>query len=328
MLDILSIGDAALDTFVRLRDASLNDIAGIKSKQLCLNFGDKLPIQALHEKVAGNALNNAVGSARLGLKAGFYSVIGDDDTGAQIVKKMRREKISLKYLQVQKRSATNHSVVINFKDDRTILTFSHPREYSLPKEIEPTRWIYYTAIGKQHAELEKEIINYSKKCRAKIAFNPGTGHLREGVKKMREILRRTEVVFVNREEAEILVGDSTDIPGLLYRLHELGPHLAVITDGKNGAYASDSINTYYLPIFPIKAIETTGAGDAFATGFLAALFYDYTVPEAMRWGAANSASVVTKIGPQDGLLTLTQIKMMIKKYKHIKPKIVINNVKK
>ena len=166
MLDILSIGDAALDTFVRLREALVSEVTGLKNKQLCLSFGDKLPVVALHEKVAGNALNNAVGSARLGLKAGFYSVIGDDDTGVQIVKKMRREKISLKYLQVKKRSATNHSIVINFGDDRTILTYSHPREYSLPKEIEPSRWVYYTAIGKKHAALEKQIINYACKCHA------------------------------------------------------------------------------------------------------------------------------------------------------------------
>jgi ribokinase len=328
MLDIISIGDATLDTFVRVRDASVNDVTGLKIKQLCLNFGDKLPVSALHEKVAGNALNNAVGSARLGLKAGFYSVIGDDDTGVQIVKKMRREKISLKYLQIQKRSATNHSIVINFGGDRTILTYSHPREYSLPKEMEPARWVYYTAIGKKHAALEKQIIDYACKCHAKIAFNPGTAHLREGVAKMRELLRHTEIIFLNREEAEMLVGDSADIPNLLYRLHELGPHIAVITDGKNGAYASDSVNVYNQPIFPMKVVENTGAGDAFATGFIAALFHGNSVPEAMRWGAANAGSVVTKIGPQDGLLTLMKLKSILRQFKHIKTKIVSNGKKK
>jgi ribokinase len=322
MLDILSIGDAALDTFVRIRDASLHHIDGSRVKQLCLNFGDKLPVTSLHEKVAGNALNNAVGSARLGMKAGFYSVIGDDETGRQIIKKMRAEKISLKYLKTQRNSATNHSIVINFEYDRTILTYSHPREYSLPKDIEPAKWIYYTAIGKNHARLEKEIIAYASQNHSKIAFNPGTGHLRGGVNKIKDILRKTEIIFVNREEAEILVGDGTEIPGLLYRLHELGPHLAVITDGKNGAYASDSVNIYYLPIFPVKLVETTGAGDAFATGFLAGLFHDLTVPEAMRWGTANSGSVVTKIGPQDGLLKINDLKAMLKKNSRIKTKIL------
>jgi len=328
MLDILSIGDATLDTFVRIHEASLRDVVGIKEQQLCLNFGDKLPVSSLHEKVAGNALNNAVGSARLGLRAGFYSVIGDDDTGARIVKKMRHEKISLKYLHVQKRSATNHSIVINFKDDRTILTYSHQRTYTLPSDIEPSRWIYYTAIGKKHSSLEKKIIAYCREHHAKIAFNPGTAHLREGVSHMRDLLRHTEAIFVNKEEAEILVGDSVDIPSLLYRLHELGPHIAVITDGKKGAYASNSVNIYYTPIFPMKVVENTGAGDAYATGLVAALIHGNPVAEAMRWGTANAASVITKVGPQDGLLTLPKLKAALKQYRHIKTKIINNTVKK
>lgn len=324
MLDIISIGDAALDTFLRLNDAFVTKVKDRKVNQLCINFGDKIPVKSLHQKVAGNALNNAVGSARLGMKAGFYSVVGNDETGEQIVKRMKREGVTTKYLHIQRGGSTNYSVVLNFSDDRTILQYSHPREYNLPT-LEPSRWIYYTAIGKNHGALERQIIRYAEKHHAKIAFNPGTGHIKEGVGRMKDILRHTEVVFVNKEEAETMVGDSTDIPGLLYRLHELGPHLAVITDGPNGAYASNSINTYHLPVFPIKVVETTGAGDAFATGFVAALHHGQSVPEAMRWGTANSAGVISKIGPQDGLLYISEIHKCLRKCARIKPKLVLNN---
>jgi ribokinase len=276
--------------------------------------------------VAGNALNNAVGSARLGLKAGFYSVVGDDEIGFQIEKRMRREGVTTKYLKIQKNSSTNYSIVLNFEIDRTILQYSHPREYSLPQELEPARWVYYTAIGKNHAKLERQIIAYAKKTHAKIAFNPGTAHLKEGVSKMKDIMRRTEIIFVNKEEAETLVGDATDVPGLLYRLHELGPHIAVITDGSNGAYASDSVNTYHLPVFPVKVAETTGAGDAFATGMVAALFHGHAVPEAICWGTANSASVIGKIGPQEGLLTIAKMAAMLKTYRRYKPTVVKNGL--
>ena len=107
MLDIISIGDAALDTFAKLQDAFVTHVSGKHVNQLCLNYGDKIPIKSLHQKVAGNALNNAVGSSRLGLKAGFYSVVGDDDIGEQIAKKIKREGISTKYLKVQKHSSIN-----------------------------------------------------------------------------------------------------------------------------------------------------------------------------------------------------------------------------
>lgn len=322
MLDIISIGDAVLDTFLRVENAFVTRVNSSKVDQLCLNYGDKIPIKSMHQKVAGNALNNAVGSSRLGMKAGFYSEVGDDEVGAQIAKKMKNEGITTKYLKAQKGSSTNYSVVLDYKIDRTILQYSHRREYKLPADLEPASWVYYTALGKNHRDLEKQLLAYVEKCHAKIAFNPGGSHLREGAAKMKDILRHTEAIFLNKEEAEILVGDSTDIPGLLYRLHDLGPHIAVITDGKNGAYASNSINTYFLPIFPAKFVEATGAGDAFATGFVAALYHGQTVPEAMRWGTANSAGVIGKVGPQDGLLTLPQLHQMSKKYSRIKVRMV------
>jgi len=325
MLDIISIGDAALDTFLKLQDALVVHLKERKVDQLCMNFSDKIPVKSMSQKVAGNALNNAVGSARLGMKAAFYSVVGNDETGEQIVKRMQREGITTKYLHIHKGSSTNYSVVLNFQNDRTILQYSHPRVYNLPDNLEPARWIYYTAVGKNHAELEKQIIKYAKKSHSKIAFNPGTSHIKAGISKMRDILRRTEIIFVNKEEAELMVGDSVDVSMLLERLHELGPHLAVITDGHNGAYASDSINTYYLPIFPAKVVEVTGAGDAFATGFLAGLFYGLPVPKAMLWGTANSTGVIGKIGPQEGLLTRTGVAKMIKTFKRIRPIMIKNH---
>jgi ribokinase len=135
-------------------------------------------------------------------------------------------------------------------------------------------------------------------------------------------MRLTEIIFVNKEEAEELVGDSTDTSDLIRRLHALGPRYVVITDGKNGSFGSNGIHSYFLPIFPMPAIETTGAGDAFATGFLASLFHGNTLPEALRWGAANAGSVVGKIGPQDGLLKLKELRKVLHRYAKIQPKLV------
>jgi ribokinase len=75
-----------------------------------------------------------------------------------------------------------------------------------------------------------------------------------------------------------------------------------------------------MGILPIDLVEATGAGDAYATGFIAALFHGHSTAEAMRWGSANSASVVTKIGPQDGLLKLKEMQKMLSRFKDIKPK--------
>ncbi|MEK7073045.1 MAG: PfkB family carbohydrate kinase, partial [Patescibacteria group bacterium] len=74
-----------------------------------------------------------------------------------------------------------------------------------------------------------------------------------------------------------------------------------------------------MGVFPAKVVEMTGAGDSFATGFVAALHRGLGVPEALKWGSANSAGVIGQIGPQAGLQTAAGIKKMITTYKAVKP---------
>lgn len=289
---------------------------------LCLSFADKIPIMRLDQKVAGNALNNAVGEARLGLSAALYTVLGNDDTGKKVLDKMSKEKILQKYVVVQKNSASNYSVVLNFKGERTILVYHHPRQYSLPK-IDHPQWIYYTSVwARGAAKLTRQLIAYIKTKKNFLAFNPGTHQISEGLRTLSSMFKATDVLFVNKEEAQTIVGDHKTIKKLMQALKRHLPGRIVITDGGNGSYTYDGEKCYYLPCFPAKVVEKTGAGDAYATGFIAALHYKKLAREAMRWGAANSASVIEKIGPQDGLLTLGEMKKRLAKNKNIQPKVM------
>ena len=108
---------------------------------------------------------------------------------------------------------------------------------------------------------------------------------------------------------------------LLSAFHHLGAKHVVITDGKNGADASDGSTHWHMPIFPGEAKERTGAGDSFATALTVAMVQGKDLPEALRMGTANSWSVVREIGPQAGLLTTAKMKAVLQKFKTIKPTI-------
>ena len=108
-------------------------------------------------------------------------------------------------------------------------------------------------------------------------------------------------------------------------LHKLGPKIVAITDGPDGAYASDGKNQYYMPIYPDPAppFERTGAGDSFATGFMSALIYGKSVEEALLWAPINAMSVVQYTGAQEGLLTKKELLSLLSKApKNYKPKII------
>jgi len=319
MLDIISIGDATLDTFLKLNDASVICTADRENCLLCLSYADKIPIISMEQQIAGNAANNAAGSARLGLKAAFYSIVGDDETGEKIIKKMKQEGVSLEYLKVDKGRPSNYSVVLNYKAERTILIYHLLREYFLPK-FSPTKWIYYTSVGKNHLKLNRQILDFVNKNGTKLGYNPGTHQLRRGLEKMKNLLKVAEVLFVNKEEAESLVGKHASVKSLLAALYAHGPKVVVVTDGSRGSYAHDGKGSWSMGVMPVKVVEMTGAGDSFSTGFMAAMVHGQSVPDALRWGSANSASVITKIGPQAGLLHKSEMVKWLKKYSKIKPR--------
>ena len=318
MFDLISIGDSVIDTFLKLHDAEVKCSINRKDCKICMNYGDKIPLDGPPiSMVAGNAANNAVGGSRLGLKTAIYVNVGEDDGGERTIKKLKMEKIDTRYVVVNKGMENNYHTVLNFQGERTILIYHQPWKYNLP-DLDSSRWVYLTSLSPTFTDtnLIKEITAYLERTGAKLLFNPGTYQMKAGVKKNPRLLSLTETFIVNIEEARrILYGkDDADVSvkKLLKEIADLGPKMVIITDGAEGSYVFDGEKYYHLGIFEAKLLEMTGSGDAFATGTLAGLFHGKDLPEAMRWGAANGASVVEQIGPQAGLLTYSQMQEKLK----------------
>lgn len=317
MFDLIAIGDATIDNFVQIHDAEIKCNIDKTECKLCIDYGDKIAVDKLTHLVAGNAANNAIGEARLKLKSAIYVNVGSDPSGKQIIDKLKEEGVNTQYVVVNKGMESNLSTVINFQRERTILVYHQSWKYKLP-DLDKTRWIYFTSVSASFTDsnLLAELENYLERTGGKLLYNPGTYQMKAGVKKSPRLLSLTELFIVNVEEAKrILTGkDDADIPTkrLLKNLSDLGPKMVVITDGEEGSYGYDGEKYFKLGIFPATLVEMTGAGDAYATGVLAGLFHGKSLPEAMRWGAANGASVVEQIGPQAGLLTYEKMQEKLK----------------
>jgi sugar/nucleoside kinase (ribokinase family) len=311
--DIISVGDATLDVFVNLQEASVLCNLQKDVCQLCLSYADKIPVEKVQRLIGGNAANNAVGSSRLGLKAAFYSIVGNDETGRNIMETVCDAKVSCEYMQIDKKQESNYSVVLNYKGERTILVYHIDRTYKMPK-FKPTKWFYLTSMGKNHMDFHMELLAHIKKTGAQLAFNPGTHQLKQGLEKLKPLLAETSVLFVNKEEAQRLVGQIADMKELIIAMKRVGPKIVVITDGDKGSYVHDGVVFWKCGITKTPVVERTGAGDSFATAFLAATIQGKDITEALHWGTMNSASVITKVGPQAGLLTKPQIQAWLKKY--------------
>ena len=314
MYDIFSIGGTALDVFMQIHEASVNCQINTAICQLCMNYAEKIPVEkVLNVAGVGTAPNNAVGSARLGMKAALYTIVGDDSAGRDALDIFKKEKVATKYVMLDKKNRTDYSTVISFKGERTLLTFQVPRVYRLPKDLK-TKWMFLGALPAGQRLLHEQIVRKVKKEGIKLGFNPGANELREGIESIKPLLAISEVLIINKEEAWRLLGKNDEIKTLLSKFHQYGSKIVVVTDGKKGAYCFNGENYYHQSIFDSPVVERTGAGDAFATGFIAALFHGLTTNEALIWGTANAGSVVKHVGAQIGLLTKPKMKQFIKKY--------------
>jgi sugar/nucleoside kinase (ribokinase family) len=321
MFDIITIGDSMIDTFLFIHDVKIQRING--QLKALINWGDKLPVDKLYRSVAGNSANNAVGSARLGLRTAYYTIIAHDSGGREIVHKLRKEGVHTDYIVTDNKHGTNSSVILSYKGERTIFVYHESHNYKLPR-FAASKWVYLTSMKDGFSQIHSPLVRYLKAYKVKLGFNPGTYQLRAGPAANKAILKVTDMISVNKEEAQSWVGHTEDIHELCRRLAKLGPKIVVLTDGRKGAYSYSGQGYYYIPEFPGPRLEATGAGDSFTTAYLAALFYGKPPAEALRWAPVNAGSVVQQVGPQAGLLTKREIELRLAKMKRFQPIAITN----
>lgn len=314
--DVMSVGDVVTDDFIKLLDKE-EKVEHEKDGGvwLAIPFGTKIPFDhRILVPGVGNAGNAAVSCARLGLKTSFVTNIGGDQQGRDIVVALHKNGVDTRFARVNPDHVSNYHYVLWYKEERTILIKHEEYEYHWPhfRPSEMPRWIYFSSISQHAIPYHDQVSDWLDSHNdVKLAFQPGTFQMEAGVERLQRIYQRTDVLILNREEAVTVGGGNhADVHDLLNRLHALGPKVVVITDGPAGAYASDGNKRLKMPVYPDPAspYERTGAGDAFASTFVAALIKGRTLEEALSWAPINSMSVVQKVGGQEGLLNENQLK--------------------
>lgn len=307
--NVLTVGESTIDAFMSLHNASKVCRIDSEDHDLCFKFGGKIDVDRYDFTIGGNATNVAVGLSRLGLKATLCTEIGDDEFSLKIRNGLANEHIERLFVH-QVQGPSNFSVIINCKGDRTLFVQDVQREHDFHLTDVTADIVYLTSLGNEWRKPYQMIMDFVIEQGAALAFNPGSRQLREGKDVVHAVLKKTNMLFVNKEEAELLLFDKETrqaeevyIHELLTKLREHGPKVVIITDGKKGSYAIDDKGEFHAQgIHDGPIVERTGAGDAFTSGFLAASVHGLSLPKAMEWGSWNSTSVVGKIGAQAGLL--------------------------
>jgi len=312
--DVLSVGDVVTDAFIKLLDDRAEVYDTDDGPKLAMPYATKIPFEKSEVLPAvGNAANAAVNFAKLGLKSGFVSNVGEDSIGRDTISYLKSVGVDTRFVHINPGKKSNYHYVLWYKSDRTILINHEEYEYFWPylRDEDEPRWIYFSSISKNALEFHDRVVGYLEHHpNVKLAFQPGTFQMEAGTERLREVYKRSELLALNKEEAaSVTGGNKDDIHDLMNRMHDLGPKIVMISDGPNGSYASDGENRFKMPIYPDPAppLERTGAGDAFTSTFVAAIMKGNTIEGALQWAPISSMNVVQHVGAQKGLLTEKEI---------------------
>ena len=282
---------------------------------LAYPLGSKLLIKELKVTTGGGGTNTAVSFSRLGNKTAYLGKIGNDENGNIILEVLKKEKI--KFIGIKGKEQTGYSVILDSKaHDRTILTHKGCNNNLEFKEIKlsklKTKWFYFSAMLETSFKTLEKLSEFANKNKINIAFNPSSYLAKKGTKYLRNILKNTTVLVLNKEEAASVVkGKTTE--DLLKNLTKYGPKITVITHGKNYVAAYDGNKFYKLRPHKMKVIESTGAGDAFASTFVSSLIKNKDIKTALKSGLINAESVISHHGAKNKLLKSTELNKLLKK---------------
>jgi sugar/nucleoside kinase (ribokinase family) len=314
--DVISVGEAKVDAFMTLHDATHN--AHVTGPDICFRFGAKVNVDRYDLQMGGNAANVTVGLSRLGLQTTLFAELGDDELSLLVHNSLAKENINRAHIIHDKHSASSLSMIINFQGDRTIFSQHVARPHDFHFEDMTAQYLFLTSIGDDWKTPYEKALTFAVKNNIKIAFNPGGRQQVEDKELIHKIIKHTDILFLNKEEAEKMIyGEDlqdTENNGEEYihiladALAEKGARMVVITNGKFGSYCLDGEgNFHHEGLSPGEVVERSGAGDAYTAGFLAATIQGLSVETAMKWGSVNSASVVGIVGCEAGLLTKEEI---------------------
>lgn len=308
-IEVITLGSGTIDVFVRAKSEliTIRDPDACTTNLIAFPTGGKFLIDTLNFTVGGGGTNTAAVLNRLGHKVSWIGKVGNDLNATTVLAYLKEQGIDTS--MVRKGSGnTGFSVILyTLNEDRVILTSKGENDNLLLTDIdfpmlEQAEWIYSTSMMNTSFLTQQSIFAHARSKGIRTMYNPSQYQAKQGVEHLRDILANTEILVLNLEEAQLLVGRNS-MHNMLQSLAALGPKIVIITNGGQGINAYDS-KYFYSAVPPkVSVIDTTGAGDAFGSGFLGSYIFGLEIPTCLRVGIASSTSVIQYFSSKDKLLT-------------------------
>jgi len=271
----------------------------------------------------GSAANTAYGLAKLGVRTGFIGATGDDVEGRSSIQDFESVGVNTSEIQTKKGEKTGYALCLSDKLSRRSIYILPGANNLLGWQdinldyVKQAKMIHLSSfVNAKQFNIQIELVE-KLPASVKISFAPGMIYATKGIKLLSPLLAKTHILFTNREEMEQLT--SMDFSAGAKKCLSLGCQIVVVTLGRGLPLASGKNFTSYIchankeyKIESQKQVgkaqpESTGAGDAFATGFLFGFLKERRLEQCGQLGDMIARHAVSKAGAREGLPTLAEI---------------------
>lgn len=254
----------------------------------------------------GKGANQAVAAARLGADAGFLGRVGTDAHGGFLRAALTSAGVEAALIETPGASGVA-LITVEPGGENTIIVSPGANAHFSPADVAAARPMFgRAAVVSTQLEIPLPAVaaamNMAAACGARAVLNPSPP-----VELPAEILSLCDPLILNEPEASFLLGGSGPVADQAKALLALGPRSVVVTLGAAGAYAADGETVEMIPSPPTTAVDTTGAGDAFAGALGRCLAHGDTLIDATRFAARVGAAAVRGHGAQSSYPTLADL---------------------
>ena len=260
----------------------------------------------------GKGANQAVAAARLGGKVAMAGKLGEDGFGDAFLSVLEEESIDSAYVLRDVEAATGiGSITLDEAgNNRIIVVPGANMNYNLGELGEIEDVIAQSGIVMLQLEMNLDVVceavNLAHKHQVPVLLNPAPAQ-----KLPDEMLAKVTYLTPNETEAKILSGidvvDAKTAGKAAQALQAKGIKNVVVTLGDKGALVAGETGTEYVPGFPVQAVDTVAAGDAFNGALALAVVRGQSLAEAARFANAVGALAVTRPGAIPSLPTRSEV---------------------
>ena len=265
--------------------------------------GEEVGILAVEKVPGGSAANTIVALARLGIDVGFVGIVGNDKEGELILEEFRKEGVEARL----RKEAGNTGAAISFVDakgERALYILPGVNDRLCMENIDMefidhAKFLHMSSfVSKEQLDMQLEL---ARRVKSKLSFSLGMLCFHYKLEDLVGLIERSEVIFLSiRELKSLLKGE--DYEKGTERLLNIGAKIVSVTLGERGCYVADATGeSYLIEAYPTAVVDTTGAGDAFAAGFLFGLLHEKGLYESGKTGNLVASFCIREYGCRKGL---------------------------